>query len=383
MENKVKQAFFGLIKGQVFENKPFRKLNESEAKECAVYAYRYDLMPIISSAILQSGIELSSKVRDKLIKEQMFSIVRHEQIIHDVKTIKQVLNDANVDFILLKGAYIRNLYDNPQFRTSCDIDILIRRSQIKAAKKALIKAGFKKQPNEIYVFKFISASGIGVDVHYSLKGGYNKAITDTLELAWDKAVKVNGNEYEYKFNLEFFMFYFLSHTQKHFNKGCGIKPFIDLKILNEKLEYDKDKLNELLKANGLLQFYDGLLALNEVWFNGAEHSELTLLMDEFIFDGGVYGSIENDVAVKRIKGKDKKGFVSQRLFLSFDELSGFYPNLAKHKWLMPFYQVKRWFKVFRKGKIKKTATELNVAKTVDEQKIEKTKKMMEKLNLND
>ncbi len=383
MEKIVKQAFFDLINWQVFENKPVENLTEEVAKECALIANRYDLLPIISNAILQTEITLSQNVKNKLTKEQLFSLVRCEQILHDIQVVRNAFNDAKIEFIMLKGAFIRTLYNKPQFRTSCDIDVLVKENQIKKATIALIKAGFIKKPKEMYVYKFESTSGVGLDLHYSLKGSYNQKISNTLDLVWDNAELKVSEGCEYQLTPEFFMFYFLAHMQKHFKKGCGIKPFIDLKILTEKLDCNKEELNQIIKDNGLFEFYSAMLQLNQVWFNNAKHSELSLLIEEFIFDGGTYGSIVNDVAVKKSKANGKSGFIRQRLFLDFDQLSGFYPNLVKHKWLMPFYQVKRWFKVFRKGKMKKSAIELSVAKTVDEQKIQKTKIMLEKLNLND
>jgi hypothetical protein len=52
--------------------------------------------------------------------------------------------------------------------------------------------------------------------------------------------------------------------------------------------------------------------------------------------------------------------------LPYDALKFNYPILQKHKWLMPVMQVRRWFNLLLRGRLRRSMHELNVnAKTTD------------------
>ncbi len=63
----------------------------------------------------------------------------------------------------LKGSVIRNMYPEPWMRTSCDIDILVEKSSLDVAKKAVQAIGFEYKgmgSHDISLFfRFGSASG--------------------------------------------------------------------------------------------------------------------------------------------------------------------------------------------------------------------------------
>jgi hypothetical protein len=89
---------------------------------------------------------------------------------------------------------------------------------------------------------------------------------------------------------------------KHFeNGGCGIRPFIDLWILDRNFEADTLGRDELLRAGGLSQFADVLRKMNLCWIENEEYDEVSYQMQEYILYGGAYGTSENRVAIQQKK----------------------------------------------------------------------------------
>jgi len=79
------------------------------------------------------------------------------------------------------------------------------------------------------------------------------------------------------------------------------KTFYRYYIFKKNVNYDRDKLNTLLKESGILTFADMVEKLASIWFEGEEMSPFAEDMQKYIFDGGVYGNVENINAVNCVK----------------------------------------------------------------------------------
>lgn len=55
------------------------------------------------------------------------AIFRHEGLVFEYGQICSVLEQAQIPFLPLKGSILRDYYPEAWMRTSCDIDILVRR----------------------------------------------------------------------------------------------------------------------------------------------------------------------------------------------------------------------------------------------------------------
>jgi len=82
------------------------------------------------------------------------------------------------------------------------------------------------------------------------------------------------------------MFHIIAHMSYHFQTGgCGIKPFIDLYLLEQKLDYDKNKLMDFCKRAGVDKFYDCVRQVIDVWFSEAPHTEVTRRIEDSAMSG--------------------------------------------------------------------------------------------------
>ena len=154
------------------------------------------------------------------------------------------------------------------------------------------------------------------------------------------------------------MFYHYSHIAKHFiDGGSGIKPFMDLYILEKNAGLTNANANLLLKEAGLEKFALCCNELTDAWFKSGKESNLTIEMQNYILSGGVYGSRANSIAVNKERKGGKFKYLFYRVFMPYAELCKKYPKLKGRKILYPFYTIKRWFSLLKKGRLKDSMQE--------------------------
>ncbi|MBR6784543.1 MAG: nucleotidyltransferase family protein [Clostridia bacterium] len=322
---------------------------------CAV-SERHDLAHLISGALEKQGVLPKGELGASLKKQKLLAIMRREQQDYELTRITSIFQNEEIPYILLKGAVMKNLYPQAWMRTSCDIDILIKTEHKSRATERLRSAGYNQESDGERDISFISKSGVNAEIHFSLLCD-NEALNKILINAWDYTISVDKNEYA--FTQEFFVFYHIAHMLAHFTEGgCGIRPFIDLWLYNKAHNVDASLLSQLLRQCGAFDFYNGVISLCEVWFEGRAHDRLTKLMEQYIVSGGVYGSRENLGGL----GKHKKGgyakYLLNRIFMPREKLRLVYPKIDKYPILIPYYWVKRWFTLLNKSKFKAAKSEL-------------------------
>lgn len=180
-----------------------------------------------------------------------------------------------------------------------------------------------------------------------------------LDKVWQYSVKVN--DFEYAESPEFFRFHHIAHMAYHFiHGGCGIRSFIDLWIFENKIETDDKKYRDLLKQANLEKFEKYAFKLMHYWLDNGGADEQILNMEHYILTGSTYGSTEKSVIIGNYKAGSKFKYFLNRIFMPLEDLATIYPKLYKHKWLLPFYQISRWTKIFKKRKSVKQEINLTV-----------------------
>ena len=160
-----------------------------------------------------------------------------------------------------------------------------------------------------------------------------------------------------------------------------MKPFVDMYIIQNKMKYDETMVRKLCRDCGIEKFYDNILQLTEVWFFGKEHTSISMQIENYIFKGGVYGTLENKVTVSRGKKASKVKYALSRIFVSYDLLKDYYLILQKHKWLFPFMQVRRWFSLICGGRLKYGIREMKVNRNISQDNAENMSNFMENVGL--
>lgn len=360
------------------------ELSQNAFKELFELANKHDVAHIVASALSKADLLGNDDLSVAFKNALRLSIYRDAQREYVIQQITQVLEQSKIPYIPLKGSVIRQYYPETWMRTSCDIDILVHESDSEKARAVLVdKYGYVYHGKGSHDISLFSPTNIHIELHYDLvEDEIANASSDVLKNVWAVSTVRAGYAFLYEMPDEMFYFYHIAHMAKHFeNGGCGIRPFIDLWILDGIPDADVDKRDKLLQDGNLLKFANSARKLSRIWFAGEPYDFIAQQMEEYILQGGVYGNNANRIVVQQQKKNGKIRYALSKIFLPYSKLKFHYPILQKHRWLTPFMEVRRWFKLVFCGHAKRTLNELKYNQTISPEKANATKKFLEDIGL--
>ncbi|MBE6553125.1 MAG: hypothetical protein E7666_02165 [Ruminococcaceae bacterium] len=344
----------------------------------------HDMAHIVAQGLSDLGLLGEDELSQKFQKQQMLAIYRYQKLNYELERIYQILEDAKIPFIPLKGSVIRKYYPEPWMRTSCDIDILVHEENLDQAIEILQTAlHYKIDGNRNYHdISLFSESGIHLELHFNIQENIDN-LDQTLSQVWEYTLPIENTVCYLQTN-EFLLFHHIAHASYHFvSGGCGVRPLLDLWLLRAHLSYDEQQVIDLCTKCGIARFYSEMIKLSKVWFGEESFDLLTKQMSDYILKAGVYGNIENKIAIKQNQKGGKIQYIISRIWLPYNSLRQYYPILNRHKWLLPIMEICRWFRLLRKGGVKSSLHELNVNRTMSQEQVSETAALLQKLGLNE
>jgi len=344
----------------------------------------HDMAHVVAHALAHYGLLGTDEVSLKFQKQQMLAIYRYQRLAYELERLCDELERAQIPFLPLKGAVIRPLYPEPWLRTSCDIDVLVHEADLERAITLLTSTlQYQSKGRSSHDVSLFSEGGVHVELHYDLIEEVRyPAMARLLSAVWDYTELEEGCSYRYRMREEMFYFYHTAHMAKHFeNGGCGVRSVLDQWILDHRAPHDRAKRDELAQTGGLDRFDFAARELAEMWFSGSQGSSLTEAMSSYVLTGGVYGSTQNGVAIKRAQKGGKFKYILSRLILPYDVIKVEYPILQKHRWLTPFMQIRRWFRALFGGRIKHSLQELDANQAVSQEQVDSVAALRRELGL--
>ena len=348
---------------------------------------KHDLAHLVGEALDKNGLlPDSSEMRKRFLRERNIAVYRYEQQQYDFEQICTTLEDSQIPFLPLKGSILRGYYPEPWMRTSCDIDVLVQTDRLYDAAQVLCdQLGYtrEEQPT-MYELSLHTQSGVHIELHFDLTdGGINQYGYEILSNIFDYACPTDGKVYQLQLNDDVFYFYHIAHMAKHFEHGgCGVRPFLDLWILCNRVCGHVTARESLLHQGGLATFADVCKNLSESWFGNAPYDDIGRQMEAYLLVGGTYGTLENLVSIQQAKKGGKVQYLLSRIFISNKELRVKYPKLNQRPWLAPFYHVKRWLKPLTdKTTRKRSVRELTKTSTVTQDEKQAQETLLKRLGL--
>lgn len=387
MDQRTIQILFALLRSAIRGT----KLTESELEsyssdmlqDLLKMSAKHDVIHLLALGLKQN--ELISKENSEIKKYILKAVYRYERLRYEYDNLCDALEEAQIPFLPLKGSVLRQYYPEPWMRTSCDIDVLVHQNDLETAIAYLsTNHNYVEKERATHDVSLFTQTGVHVELHFDLvEEGRAKSAIDVLKHVWENVSVHKGYNYWYDMTDEYFYFYHIAHMAKHFETGgCGIRPFIDLWILDHMNDVDKVTRDALLSQGSLLKFTIVARELSEVWFGDKEADELTLQMQEFILHGGVFGSTDNRVAIQQKKQGGRFGYVLSRVFVPYAKLKRYYPVLAKHPWLMPIMQIRRWFMLLNPDVARMAKKEMAVNKKTERTEANEMNGFLENIGLN-
>jgi hypothetical protein len=220
-------------------------------------------------------------------------------------------------------------------------------------------------------------------LHYNLvEDGRVNESSEVLKTVWNKSAVREGFNYWLLMPDEMFYFYHVAHMAKHFEDGgCGIRPFIDLWILDNIGESNEEKRNQLLNEGGLLKFAQAARRLSSIWFQNCGYDDVSKQMENYILRGGVYGSGKNRIIVHQQKKGGRFRYALSKIVIPYDTIKFQYPVLQKYRWLTPFMQIRRWCKLIFCGHKKRVIDELKYNQNICKNESLRMKKFLSDIGL--
>lgn len=342
-------------------------------------AERHDLAYVVLSSLHKCGLKNDDALYSKLNQKAIISVYRNEQIKYAFDQICNIFKQASVPYIPLKGSVIRTYYPQENMRTSCDIDILVKEEYLETAIDALVQKGFRCGDRNYHDVPLFSKANVHLELHFNIQENIDK-LDVVLKDAWRYAQLTDCSRY--KFTDDFFVFHIFAHMSYHFvSGGCGIKSLMDIWIMKHKMGITYEFAEELLKKADIYRFAAEISKLTEICFSGEPKDEFSDTILSYIFSGGVYGTPENKIAVKKSKSKNTLMYALQRLFPPYKNMTILYPILHKLPFLLPACRIARLCKMLFGGKAKNTIKELKTADGVSDDEINTITLMRKHLGL--
>ncbi len=372
-----------------FDSWECRALDEKTLRAVYALAKRHDLGHLLASSIRNAKCKMqnaelgawSTEIVAELERARLTAAWRVKNIEIEQGRVGKCLSEARIPHIFLKGAVMRSYYPETWMRTSSDVDVLVPRDMLGSAVKALTGGlDYRISTVERDDASIFSKSGVHLDMHTLFEGDRDDCAL--LNSAWESAeCGIQNSEYERFLTPEHFYFYHVAHMAEHMRSGgCGIRTFIDLYLINSRLTFDREALDALLAEYGLDRFERAAVRLANAWMRGEDTQELAPL-EEYVLTGGVYGNVEQGVAVRRRDGRGKFSYVMRRVFMPYEELRQRHPSLDGRRWLTPVYEVWRWLSLLVPARWRRSHAELKNAISVSDEKISSTVELFDSLGI--
>ena len=383
-------VLFAVLRAAVCDRPLEEEIRNTLSGEMIAQVYdlscKHDLAHLAGHVLGKERLLGEDEVSQKLKQISMYALQRYMRQNMEYGRICKTLEEGKIPFIPLKGSVLRPYYPAAWLRTSCDIDVLVKEEMLEEARALLEgKLQYKTGEKGNHDIAMLAPGGVALELHYdTIQQRY--ADDDRRRILagiWDDAAPKEGWQYHLCMSDGMFYYYHIAHMAKHFyTGGCGIRPIMDLWIMNHKMTFDREKRNELLRQGGLLAFAQSMETICRVWFDGETADPMTEQVISYILHGGTFGNDENRAAIGQARSGGKLRYLLlQRVFMPYDYLKAEYPVLKRHKWLTPVYQVVRWFHMLFRGQAMSKLRELKANTAANQEDVSSAKKIMDYLEL--
>ena len=348
------------------------------------YSKRNDIAHFVGYTLVKNKLlSATDESFEEFETEQFMAIMRRERQDFELARICDVLESAGIDFIPLKGAILKSVYPEAWMRTSCDIDILVKEEDLAAARKCMLDTlKYKKGNDSLHDESFDCGGSVHVELHFALmeEGSANDA-DRIMQDVWSHTKNAPDKKHHKLMSDEMFYYYHVAHIAKHFEEGgIGVRHFLDLYLLDRDTS-NVEKREELLIRGGLGVFGSVARKLAHGWFGGVELDMLARRAEAFVVNCGTYGSRKNAILLAKEKRGGGKKYILSRIFMPYDAIKYSYPILKRHKWLLPFYQIVRWFKLLSFKRAKSAAREIKATQKLSDTEFKALKALMRDVGL--
>lgn len=395
------ETFLAILKSSLLGEKANldREIAPEEWQKLFGIASIHSVLPMFYEAVYASpSLQQVNAPFVVMAKRQVMQQVMMQTMrTNDFLELYKRLQAAGVRPLVVKGIICRNLYPQPDYRQSGDEDILIPEDQSQICHQIMMEYGLQTTENEsemsvAYEIPYRKVgSPLYIELHKHLFPPESDAYGD-MNRFFENVFNRTIVEYiqgvpVYTMGYTDHLFYLICHAFKHFlHSGFGIRQVCDIimyanrygshidwtEVLKNCKEINADKFAASLFQIGskYLVFDPDKASYPSIW-RKIKVDEQPMLDD--LLSSGVYGdsnmsrkhssNITLDAVAAQKQGRKKKSVMLSSVFPSVSSLSGRYPYLKKHPYMLPvawFNRLWKYAKETKHGRNNKAADALKI-----------------------
>lgn len=300
----------------------------------------------------------------------------------DKKTVLDKLEERGIDFMPLKGYFLKNLYPETSMRYTSDCDVLIKTSQLKQLRQVYKELNLKIERFDTHHdIVYFDATKTIFEFHKMLFVG---KLSKYFGVGFERASLKKGTKHFYELSKEDYYITLLAHSAYHFaDSGVGVRHLTDIYLFRKNNKLDYEYIDKELTKCGLLEFKNNFESLADFFFDGKSGDEFTHKLADYVLSSSVLANEDkksaSEVVMASNSGKGKGITVFKIIFPSLANMRFSYPVLNKHVYLLPLFYVVRWFRVLFKSPDR--LSRITKVSSLDNKNIEEVREVFEKLNL--
>ena len=315
-EKVTQKTVLNLLSSAMFQ-KPFNVDNEVDWKLVFDECRAQSVTSLAFSALPKNKV--IEEVFNKWKEQVNSGLAANSRICYAHTMLHNLLTEAGITYVILKGCASAEYYPDPLLRTMGDVDFYIRENDKKTAHDLLIKNGFVFNDHHHEIESAYEKNGVILELHWGITGvpgGKTGALIqryfeDVFEKSLIKQLDLAHYNSPSPFHHGLIM---LLHVARHMiTGGIGLRHFCDWAVFIDKVGDDfvpmfEDKLKQVglwRFAQIITQFCTVYLGLpKQEWAGIAERQLLEQLKDD-VFASGNFGH-------KDLSRADEAKFITSR-----------------------------------------------------------------------
>lgn len=271
-----------------------------------LYAYQKEQDVTNMSYVALQKLGFSAEQLKEFQDDYKLNVLREARFELGAQQVFEAFEKAEIPFLPLKGAILKNYYPNPALRTFTDIDIYVGK-ELEKSHNVMLGLGYEKNSDcDLNDVPYVKKPSLHIELHknlfpddYDFDGYFDEPFKHT-DLK-------DGYKYYYLYRTDDFFIYVLCHLYKHFTfGGCGLRQYLDIYVMTQKMQLDMDYIRSELKSLGMEGFLNTTLKLNRFFFDGEKPDDELIEIAEFVFNNSTFGNADNRLVLDYEKGHGEK-----------------------------------------------------------------------------
>ena len=310
------KTVLNLLSSAMFQ-KPFRADKDVDWKAVFDECKAQSVISLAFSALPKSEVPQKIYAHWKALVNENLAV--NSKISYAHTMLNELLNQAKIPYVILKGCASAEYYDDPLLRTMGDVDFLVSEKNIKQVDKLLENQGFVFNNSFHEIERAYEKDGVILELHWSITGIPGGKTGEMLESffsdIFDKSELKHFDLAEYYSPSPFHHgLVMLLHVARHMiTGGIGLRHFCDWAVFVDKVGKDfvplfEDKLKQVglwRFAQIMTQFCTAYLGLPQQGWVGIVEKQLLAQLKDDVFAGGNFGH-------KDLSRADEAKFITSR-----------------------------------------------------------------------